>query len=307
MKRFIKNIIILSIPFIIYLGLIFVIDPFSYFNHQWIFNHDLKCKVAYKTEPHLYKLISFEKNPKRNVLLGDSRSNGLYSLMDMESWESMAYGGGTVKEIVETFWWMADRFPLDTVLIGISFHIYNKSVRRSWVEEALSMKKSIIGYTFCRYTFEASYMVIKQTLKRQMYYPEDMPWDRQEFWDYLIRTTSSKYMEKYVYPDNYFADLRKISEFCREKGIKLIFWIPPSHMEFQETIPAYGLDKENRTFKKDLNKLGDVFDFDYNSPLTENQSNFEDPLHFTPQIGRELVNEILHTDLKYSHFHKSNS
>ncbi len=48
-----------------------------------------------------------------------------------------------------------------------------------------------------------------------------------------------KFFEKTAYPDNYYKNLCNISDYCGKNNIKLIFWIPPTHMDFQNSLKEY--------------------------------------------------------------------
>ena len=91
-----------------------------------------------------------------------------------------------------------------------------------------------------------------------------------------------------------------MAKYCRVNHIKLIIWIPPSHIQFQEKIDDYGLTWACERFKEDIGSIGDVYDFDYKSQLTRSKENFKDPLHFTDEIGYQILDEILNHRIHYS-------
>ena len=156
MKRFIKNCIILSIPFLSYLLLIVLVDPYNYLNSLRIIDNNNDV-ISESIEPHLFKIIKFQNEPKKNVILGDSRSNGLFREIESPEWSNLAYGGGSIKEINQTFWWLTGQINLDTVIIGLNLNQYNKYNKRFWVEETLERKKSFVSYAYSKYTFQSCY------------------------------------------------------------------------------------------------------------------------------------------------------
>ena len=73
LKKIIFRIFILSIPFIIWVISLLVIDPFNYFNLNNYIKNTSKEKTARKFNSLLYNTIAFKNNPSANVIIGDSR------------------------------------------------------------------------------------------------------------------------------------------------------------------------------------------------------------------------------------------
>jgi len=292
MRRFIHNVIILAIPLIIYLIIIAMIDPFNYLNISDLVDNSVKHRISHEVEPHLFKLIDFENNPRRNITLGDSRTDRLYYSMNYEKWANLAYGGGSIKEMVETFWWVVKEHELDTVLIGLNLNLYNKYNKRFWVEETIETKKNFFSYAFNKCTFRSTFLICKSLVSKKEIVVNEPPLNKEEFWEFQLTQTPKKFFEKYSFPDNYHQDLIDISTYCQQNKIKLIFWIPPSFIDFQNTISAYNLEDFNEQFKSDLMAIGELYDYEYENKLTIDKDNFSDPLHFNYEIGRYIRDEI---------------
>ena len=303
MKRFIKNIVLLAIPFIVYFVAVMIIDPFNYLDKNTLVDASLKKDISDNVEPHLYRLIDYQNHPLPNIMLGDSRTNDLWNNSYRGGWSNLSYVGGTLKEMIETFWWVAGTHKLDTVIMGVSLHLYNKVNQRFWVQESLERKSNLFSYAFNRYTFSSSWLILKSLIHGESEDVNPMTFTPDEFWKYQIEVFPKKYLKKYVYPGNYFRELQKISDYCRDHGIALVFWIPPTHTDFQKKVTGYGLDSANEAFRHDLFSLGDVYDFDFDSELTRKRENFFDPLHFNNDRGKEVAREVLDHTLRYSRFY----
>ncbi len=305
MKRFIKNCILLAIPFILYLFLIVIIDPFNYINSFRIIDSKNKEEISAGIEPHMYKIIEFQNNPKRNIVLGDSRTNGLFSCIESEEWSNLAYGGGSLKEMIQTFWWVTNEIKLDTVIMGINLNLYNKYNKRFWVEETLERNKSFFSYAFSKYVFHSTFLIIKSYFSKNVISIGKPQQSKDEFWKFQINQTATKFYEHFDYPDNYFKSLKEISIFCIQNNIKLIFWIPPTHIDFQKRKIDFGIEKFDEKFVTDLQSLGDLYDFDYYSELTQNKSYFRDPMHFNHEVGEIIYREIFFNSPHYSRYSKN--
>ncbi len=307
MKKITKELLLFSIPFILYALAIIIIDPYNYLGVSSVISTSTK-KVAEQVQPHLFKLIDFTQSPKNNIALGDSRTNALFHSVELQNYYDLAYGGGSLNEAIKTFWYVTDKVELDTVLIGINFNLYNKYNTRFWVEETIERKKNFFSYAFNNYTYQSAFKILRVELFDEHSEIGKPEMTKEEFWDYQINVTAEKFYSQYLYPDNYFNELKKISEYCKAKGIHLMIWIPPTHIEFQDRISDFGLDSELAHFKIQLQQIAEVYDFDFDSELTKDRNNFKDPLHFTDEIGNQIYREIFKGQLKYARYtrHRSN-
>jgi hypothetical protein len=306
MKGFINNGLFFIIPFVVYSLLIAFIDPFNYLNGFGIISEERRIAIARGIEPHLYKLIAFQNEPKKNWVLGDSRSNGLYHAMDEETWSNLAYGGASLKEVVQSFWWATAIETPDTVLIGINLNLYNKYNKRFWIEETISRKSNFFNYAFNKYTFNATVGLagsFANSKEHSFTETENSNTEEKvtkgEYWNKKLRERD-KFFKNITYPDEYYEQLNEISTYCKKEGIKLIFWIPPLHKDYHDILKKYQLDEFEDKFRSDLQTFGDVFDFNYISKLTIEEQNFWDPVHFNSRIARVIGKEIRNYSPSYS-------
>jgi len=249
----------------------------------------------------LYKIIAFENDPKKNWVLGDSRSNGLHDAMDEKTCSNLAYGGASLKEMIQSFWWATEIVKPDTVLIGINLNLYNKFNRRFWVEETLSRKGNFFTYAFNKYTFNATVALARSLAisEKDASPAVEDPGAKEYYWNKKLGETD-KFYKNITYPDGYYKQLAEIAEYCNKEGIKLIFWIPPLHQDYHEVLKEYDLKEYTDKFRSDLRSLGDVFDFNYDSKLIIDSQNFRDPVHFNAQVAREIEKEIRHYSPSHS-------
>lgn len=296
---------LLGIPFAAYALTILIVDPFDYLNATSDQNRKLKDDLAYHIEPHLLRITKFHNQPDHNIVLGDSRSNGLFARMNSEGWSNLAYGGSSLQEIIETFWWAVDEIKLDTVLIGINLNLYNKYNKKFWVQETLERRKNFFSYAFNRYSFQTTLLIFQSYLAGERVVKYHAPGSKEEFWKYTVNVMGAKFYEQFGYPDEYYRQLKEIADYCANNGIKLIFWIPPTHNDFQDRKSDYGLDQMNERFVTDLQSLAEVYNFDYPSELTSDKLDYRDPMHFDIRVGEIIVDEIRSGSPHYARFSKT--
>lgn len=307
MKRFIRTSILFVIPFVLYLLLALILDPFNYYNLSGGSDRRIRDDIAQQVEPHLFRIIEYQHQPRKNVVLGDSRSNGLFSKIasnksNSDQWSNLAYGGGSLQEMIETFWWVTEVTDIDTVIMGLNLNLYNRYNKRFWVKETLERRKNFFSYSFSRYTFQALSLIIKSYLTDEKIRLDKPNANKEEFWKFIVRERAVKFYEQFGYPDEYYRELKKISEYCAANNINLIFWVPPTHMDFQKRKADFGLEDLDERFVADLKSLGELYDFDYPSELTNNVDDYRDPMHFDNRVGEIVYKEIFSGQPHYARY-----
>lgn len=305
MKRYIYRVIIFILPILGYLAIATYIDPFNYFKIETKSNIEvLKEKVAYKAHNSLYKIQKYKYNPSEVVLLGDSRTNKLKdSIFEVYSGfrtTNMSYGGGTLPEIISTFWKVNESNRLKKVYLGINFNLYNKLNSRNRVEDIDEITNSLGSYLFSSYTIKSVFSIVKSLIFNKDVSSERPNMTKDEFWGYQLNISAANFYRNYNYPDNGYKALKDISEYCGKNNIELIFFIPPTHISLQDKIKEYRLVNEEKKFKADLSSLGVVYDFDFKNTLTEKKENFLDPFHFNDSIGEIIAEELVLDKKRYS-------
>jgi len=166
MKKFIKTIIVFIIPFIALAMILIYTDPYNVIRkeHDEKFS-ELKSQISYKINYALYKLQEYNYNPTDIIVLGDSRANtldsGLFELVTGKRSMNLAYGGGTIREIIETFWIANKIHELKQVYIGINFNLYNALNSKSRVVEANNIRESLISYLTSKYCMKSTFLILK--------------------------------------------------------------------------------------------------------------------------------------------------
>lgn len=291
-------------PFLVWILIIISIDPYNYFSKNLnIVDNQVKLDIPYKLNPSLYKLLEFKKHPTQYILLGDSRTDAL-NVIDIKKYSNknftnLAYGGGTLQEIINTFWVINKQVDLKEVYIGLNFNLYNKYIKNDRVSESSEIMKNILSYTLCNYSNKSTLLILENKIlgiNTKIGIPNS---SKEEFWMHQLNVSANGFYKLYEYPISYFDELKAISKYCNEKAIKLVFFIPPTHIDLQKKVQYYNLQNNEALFKSDLKKLGDLYDFDYPSDLTNNKENFKDPFHFTYPISLIVIKELFTSETKY--------
>jgi len=308
MWNFFKKALIFISPFIIIISLEIIIDPFNYFfaekNKELL---DLKNNLARKKNTYLYRLIEFERNPTGIIVLGDSRAQRLmpdfFAEVNGENVVNLAAGAGSLQDVIKIFWDLSSRNKLDTVYIGVAIEGYSGTLLKDRVSQAIEVKNSVPLYLMNKFTVENTMLILKARLYNHRVEAGDPPFSREAFWQYELEQ-ENRYLRNYSYPKNYYNELKKISDHCLKNNIKLVFIISPTHMEIQNKINEFKLNKEYEKFKEDIRSFGDLYDFNWPNVITENKDNFLDPLHTIDSVSRIMIKEMILNKPKYAVFTK---
>ncbi len=97
----------------------------------------------------------------------------------------------------------------------------------------------------------------------------------------------------FVFSGKYWFHILEIADWAKTNKVKLVFVIPPTVSEMQRTIEIAGLTKLSHQFRTELAKLGTVIDLDFDNPVTRDAANFIDAYHFTAEVARMIVAELV--------------
>src|SRR5438270_206883 len=127
MTRFLKRILVFSIPILIYCGFIVVVDPFAYFNWFSVIAPKTKRVTAKALNECLWKMNEFDRHPEASILLGDSRMDAMpadkVTGVTNRKYFNFGFGGASVKEMTDAFWFAANRTRLSDVYIGLNLNV----------------------------------------------------------------------------------------------------------------------------------------------------------------------------------------
>lgn len=305
MKAFLKKTILFSIPLILYFLLVIYVDPYNIIREEHNSKlKELKSQISYKLNYTLYKLPLYKRKPTDIVILGDSRANQLKPitferLLNINT-TNLAYGAGTLSEVIQTFNYIKDIHSLKQVYIGINFNMYNNFPNRNRVNGALKKMESTHSYLVSKVCLKSTFLMLKSFITNKEI-KLGMPLEtKSEFWKWQMETNLPAFYSNYEYPSIYYEGLKEISNYCKENNIKLIFFIPPTHIEQQQAVINFDLAEEEIRFRSDIKKLGVLYDFDYPNEITKNKANFSDPLHPIDSIVEIVTQEIVTGNLKYA-------
>lgn len=302
-RRFLAKLLLFALPlFVLYPLFIYVADPFNFLNPYSPVSNEAKLRTSAKLNPFFWKMNLFMKKPAANILLGDSpvlnlRQKKIQELTG-EEYFNFAYGGGTIKEAADTFWFAAQSLKLRKVYIGINLIHYNDAAFEQRTETFRRIEQSPATYFFDRTVLQSAlystYSELTQT-DPAIGVPRI---SRERGWRETLGSNARVYRD-FIYPAKYRQELMKIVQYCKENGIEVYFLILPSHVDLQRLANDFKLEKAGEQIRQELSAMAPVYDFDYENELTTNKENFKDPIHFTDQVGDLLVYEIWGGKLQY--------
>lgn len=294
--------------------MVVVVDPYEYFNLSSVVSREDKERISYKLNYALWKLIHYRRDPKPNILLGDSRMNQLpvnkIQKLTGQHYANLAYGSGTLDEICSTFWVAASVNSIQNVYIGLNLNLYNSYNSKNRVPGAKAIIENPFLYIINRDVLKAAYLLVKERIAQNenkgSINIERPDMTREEFWRYQLDTTTTRYYGNYGRPVMLLKELQKISQYCAAKKINLVFLIFPTHEDLRAKVRSFGLESAAKQFRSDIMALGKVYDFDYTNDLTTKRVNFKDPYHLSEDKATELVDEIWDGKRKYSLIYNDN-
>ncbi len=297
--RLLKKLAIFIIPFIILFLLFFIFEPYDYFC--------LKGDATYISRP-LSSMREVRKEKPKNVIFGDSQMANLnveyIEEITGEDYSTLAFGGASLRENLDLFWYATENTELEKVVFGVSFYSLGRYTdKESRIPDVLEQVNNPFKFiSNFNYWLEALNTVKYKTVNAAAdvlgkpelkSYPEnptlfDAPQDipaehgevyRKNLEDYaeIIR---GQFAGGYSIKAEVYSELQRMIDYCDENGIELIFVFPPMHESiFTNVIEPLSIEKDIEESKEFLKNRATVYDFEYVNSFTEVDDNFYDGFH----------------------------
>ena len=312
-KKLIINCGIFSIPIVMWILTLFVVDPFNYFSDNKVIDEQTKLQSARKLNSLLYNTIAFKNNPTPNIIIGDSRIKRL-PIKEIKNITGNDYfilhsNAAKLNEIIDLFWLTNKKIKLENVIIGINFNLYNEFAYANRVSEVEEMIQNPLLYIFngnvMEMTFKAAIHhfsnVAIPDVKRNIMLKKELNGksykDKKVWWDYNIKTVAKNQYSKYKYPKKIKERLNEVNKYCEDNDINLIFINVPHNVEFSSRKNDFNLSNAEAQYKKDISEFGTVIDYDFPNQITNCKKCFTDPIHTNDSINLLMVREIFSDSL----------
>ena len=295
MNVFLQKIALFFSPLItLGLGIAFL-DPFGMWQGQDPVQHP-HDQIAYQLNAPLWKSIAFRQHPKTKILLGDSRTEALTDSQMLaltgEEWFNFAFGGASMQEMNQTFWFASQQIDLEEVVFGINLGRYNGKQILDRCTEAHSLFDKPHLYLINRSVLKGSFYKLQELIRGEPIQLARPTVNRETFWQHQLNYLARTLYQEYAYPQKGIAELSRIAAYCQENDIKLTFIILPTHIDLQQKLTDFRREKDLDRMREDLAKLGPLYDFHQKDSLTIEADLYKDPFHFKASVGEKLIETV---------------
>lgn len=117
LDKIIRKTALFLLPFLIVFLLFFMLEPYDYFG--------LRGDATYLSKP-LSAMRAVRRDRPANIILGDSRmanlNIGYIEELTGEDYEMLGFGGATMGECIELFWYATEQTKLEKVYFEVTFY-----------------------------------------------------------------------------------------------------------------------------------------------------------------------------------------
>ncbi len=295
-KKLFLRLGLLALPFTLLGGLVATADPFDYVPSRIVASKEVKYRTSFPLNWVTWKMSRFRQNPREYIILGDSRAfpHDEHAICELTGHEfaNMAFGGGTLPEIVDAFWYCVRRAELKGVYIGVNFNLYTVRNRGNRAPASRRMQENPFLYVFNRDSIEGAWLLYGDVLSGESSGVGVPDMSKDQFWKRQLEFAHKYYYTKYQHPEEFRNQLEEIGEYCRANEIELIFVSFPTHIDLQDVATANGLKDEVAQFREDLAAIAPLIDMDYPNETTRNRENFKDPFHYNDEVKEHIFNYL---------------
>ena len=303
MREILHKLLLFLSPFMVISLFTLMVDPYNLFNISTIVSDEIKIECldrnnnvtirAYAT----WRTLNFLSDPTPNIILGDSRiayiSDTLFEEKLGGKVSNLAIPLGNIKTIIELFWMAASSTELENIIVQINFNRYNHAVNDDLLLPVRQLIEKPYSYFFNAKYVKDSFAVFFSSLKKNNQFANRMKPQIVDDWKFSEQSIIRNFKYPgYIYPQNYYDELKKISTFCLNEDINLLFVITPNYYDVHQYIESFNLENEYERFKTDLRSLGTTIDLDDGLPISYDDDMYADHFHFQPHLADTLISLI---------------
>lgn len=315
MKKIAAVLALLCAPVLVYFGVFLYFEPYDYFGLKG---------GAVQEDSYITRVRSYLNSPQNAILLGDSRmahfDMALVEQVTGRPWSNLAFGGASMNESVDLFELALEENPdIDTVVFEASFYTLREGDARNRTDAILTAVQNPVAYLFnfnynadmlqnilenVKHWMDPSYIVGEATDTGHWtdadYVDENgapLPY-RRNLIEYA--GTIAGVCEGYAVNEENLAAVAALAQVCEEKGIRLIYVMPPVDGAIREYVfDGLALWDDLAYIKQTLAATGArVLDFEYEPSVTFTEDQFYDGFHLDivtglPEYTRILFEEVM--------------
>jgi hypothetical protein len=278
-------------PFVLYFCFFFVFDPNNYFGFQ-------KQYTGFNGVYPIARIREFIRSDKSSLILGDSRSDQFfgdsYLNYDFTNYDNLAFGGASLNESIDLFWFAVQNKKIDKVVFQISFYTLNTNYKNFRIQNSISAALNPLRYYLSYVSNKDFVLSVVDGLKRFNSKPKTVEISKD--YDEMLQNYSKSVFDVvkgYQLDYELLDDMKIVSEYCDLNDIELIFITPPIHKYIWENvIYPLNLNTELAEYKIEMSHFALILDMEYESSIISS-TDFVDGFHFVGELEEEYIEMFL--------------
>jgi hypothetical protein len=294
MRRYLRWLLGVAAGLVAFVGAFnFVVDPYDLAGRNLL--HLSQSQLSQIRNDRLVEIARFNRDPRNILVLGDSRGQALTEQYFAErgfAVSNLAYGGGTIYEAIDTFWFAVGRVEVKEIVFVVPFNSWSESDRGNLVKNAVDLVDHPAKYYANADILRASLANLSANLLGNVHGTQAPPMTKDAFWRYQLDYNARSYYERWQKPEQLRTLFLGLANECIRRNIRLLFVVPPTHVDLQQLIGRYNLQAEHVDYLRLLHSTARTLDFDVVNAITTDRSKFGDPFHALADVNRSVVEAI---------------
>ncbi len=314
MKKFVSKFLLFSIPFALVFAWFLAFEPYDYFGIRGGTNYGNK---------QIYEMRRLLREQPTHIILGDSRmahlDDDLVYEYTGENYVNLAFGGATMNEILNLFYYADEHTDLEKVYIAISFYTINGAYVADRVSSTIPIVLDPVLYISTTSSYPNIINNMNAQISKVQYYLENGEWPLDETYQLPLSERDISYdeygnrvdmlataythilqtypMYKFDAGEDYMDRLKELALYCEENDIEIIAVFPPVHQTYWDiVINDRGFADEVAEYKTELLQYFDAIDMEWESEFIKDDTLFFDPFHLYEEYYDSEFTRVLFTD-----------
>ena len=267
------------IPIVIWYSVFVAFEPYNYFQLS-------KTDRNYTEHVPLGRMRKTMNREYDCLLLGDSRTASidedlLYKITG-DRYNNLAFGGASLQESIDLFWWAIDYQDFSKVIMQISFYSVCTGYNSNRIKKLeRTAENPILFLTNEEYHGEAFKQIIsiinnENANQSKKYTVEERKNNKITYANEIILPVVKNYEINY----ELLEEVKRIADYCKQNNIDFYLFIPPvDETIWQYVIEPLALYDELDEYKTALSYYATIYDLEFENNANYVEEDFVDGFH----------------------------
>lgn len=288
MRKFLLNILFFISPFLVLFAVIGIVDPYDFFRES---KNERKRHICKPFDwGFLQYTIDYKRAQNANMIFGASRPDVIQcSDIPENDWGKMTFGGATIPEYLQAFWYCTEFGKLKKIIIATDVYgyLYSFPSNSGRYDGIIDLVSHPYRYFYSQFVWNATWAYLESFTPSTSPIGGGIKGTNDEMWLSRIKSTQDICLNNMPKSENELYEkiaqissmFRRVKQYCDDHIINVVVITPIISIDIYNMYMQHFPIVYDMVMRNLVDIFGTVVDYGWPNAYTSNKQNFSDPMH----------------------------